>query len=80
MSRRGRRPASRPGSVTTWPGSSPRRSRTGKAEFLQLLVQATALALFYQWGSSVSRERSARVEAKLDVLLRRQGVDPDTLR
>lgn len=53
---------------------------TWQAGFLQLLVQAAALAVFYHWGSSLSRERSARVEAKLDVLLRRQGTDPDTLR
>jgi hypothetical protein len=51
-----------------------------QAEFLQMVVQAAALAVFYHWGSSQSRERNARVEAKLDVLLRRQGIDPDTLR
>ena len=51
-----------------------------QAEFLQLLAQATLLAIFYHWGSAVSRERSARVEAKLDALLLRRGIDPDTLR
>jgi hypothetical protein len=51
-----------------------------QAEFLALVWQVAALAVFYHWGSSQSRERSARVEAKIDVLLRRQGIDPDTLR
>ena len=53
---------------------------TWQAEFFQLLVQAFLLAMFYHWGSAQSRERSARVEAKLDVLLHRHGIDPDTLR
>lgn len=49
-----------------------------QSEFLQLMWQAAGLALFYHWGSSQSREQSDRVEAKLDRLLRRSGVDPDT--
>ena len=51
-----------------------------QAELLGLLWQVTALAIFYHWGSSQSRERSERLEAKLDALLRRRGIDPDTLR
>jgi hypothetical protein len=48
-----------------------------QSEFLQLMWQAAGLALFYHWGSSQSREGDARLEAKLDRLLRRQGMDPD---
>jgi hypothetical protein len=51
-----------------------------QAEFLQLVWQAVGLGCFYHWGSSQSRERTDRLEAKVDALLRRQGVDPDTLR
>lgn len=48
-----------------------------QSEFLQLMWQAAGLALFYHWGSSQSREQSDRTEAKLDRLMRRQGLDPD---
>ncbi len=51
-----------------------------QSEFLQLVWQVFALAVFYHWGSSQSRDGAARLEAKLDVLLRREGIDPDTLR
>jgi hypothetical protein len=48
-----------------------------QSEFLQLCWQAMGLALFYYWGSSQSREEGDRVEAKLDLLLRDRGIDPD---
>lgn len=51
-----------------------------QSEFLQLVWQAAGLAIFYSWGSSQSRESDERIEAKVDALLRRHGVDPDTLR
>lgn len=47
-----------------------------QSEFLQLVWQAAGLALFFFWGSSQSREGNERVEAKLDALLERQGLDP----
>ncbi|WP_449385060.1 DUF6766 family protein [Cellulomonas soli] len=47
-----------------------------QSEFLQLVWQAAGLALFCFWGSSQSREGDARLEAKVDRLLRNQGVDP----
>src|SRR5262245_48086370 len=46
-----------------------------QSEFLQLCWQAAGLALFYYWGSSQSREENDRIEAKLDLLLREQGID-----
>lgn len=51
-----------------------------QSEFLQLVWQAVGLAVFYCWGSSQSREGTDRLEAKVNLLLRRQGIDPDTLR
>jgi hypothetical protein len=50
-----------------------------QSEFLQLVWQAAGLALFYFWGSSQSKESDERMEAKLDRLLKEQGVDPDTV-
>jgi hypothetical protein len=50
-----------------------------QSEFLQLIWQAAGLALFYFWGSSQSRESDERLEAKVDELLRRQGVDPHSV-
>jgi hypothetical protein len=47
-----------------------------QSEFLQLVWQAAGLALFYYWGSSQSRESDERLEAKVDRLLREQGIDP----
>jgi hypothetical protein len=47
-----------------------------QSEFLQLVWQAAGLALFYYWGSSQSRESDERLEAKIDELLRQNGVDP----
>lgn len=51
-----------------------------QSEFLQTAWTVWGLALFYHWGSSQSREQGDRTEAKVDTLLRRQGIDPDTLR
>jgi hypothetical protein len=48
-----------------------------QSEFLQLCWQAAGLALFYYWGSSQSREEGDRIEAKLDLLLKDRGIDPD---
>lgn len=50
-----------------------------QSEFLQLVWQAAGLALLLFWGSSQSREGEERVEAKLDILLRQQGIDPDEI-
>lgn len=50
-----------------------------ESEFLQLMWQCAGLAWFYHWGSSQSREQDDRLEKKVDTLLRRQGIDPDTL-
>lgn len=46
-----------------------------QSEFLQLIWQAVGLAFLFYWGSSQSRESDERVEAKLDLLLERQGLD-----
>lgn len=48
-----------------------------QSEFLQLVWQAAGLALLFYWGSSQSKESDERIEAKLDRLLERQGIDPD---
>jgi len=50
-----------------------------QSEFLQLIWQAAGLALFYYWGSSQSKEGDARIEAKVDALLRERGIDPEEL-
>lgn len=50
-----------------------------QSEFLQLCWQAIGLALFYYWGSSQSREEGDRMEAKLDLLLKERGIDPDVV-
>jgi hypothetical protein len=50
-----------------------------QSEFLQLCWQAMGLALFFYWGSSQSREENDRIEAKLDLLLRDRGIDPDVV-
>jgi hypothetical protein len=50
-----------------------------QSEFLQLCWQAAGLALFYYWGSSQSREEGDRLEAKLDLLLKERGIDPDVV-
>jgi len=47
-----------------------------QSEFLQLVWQAVGLALLLFWGSSQSRESDARIEAKLDRLLRERDIDP----
>jgi hypothetical protein len=51
-----------------------------QSEFLRLVWQAAGLALFYFWGSSQSRESDEVVEAKIDAPLRRQGIDPASVR
>jgi len=51
-----------------------------QSEFLQLVWQAAGLALFYFWGSSQSKEGDERLEAKVDRLLREQGIDPASRR
>lgn len=50
-----------------------------QSEFLQLVWQATGLALLLFWGSSQSRGSEERIEAKLDMILARQGIDPDEI-
>lgn len=51
-----------------------------QSEFLQALWTVFGLAVFYHWGSAQSREQGDRLEAKVDMVLRRHGIDPDTLR
>lgn len=46
-----------------------------QSEFLQLIWQAIGLALLFLWGSSQSRESDERIEAKLDALLAKEGID-----
>jgi len=46
-----------------------------QSEFLQLVWQATGLALLFFWGSSQSKETDERIEAKLDRLLDDRGID-----
>jgi hypothetical protein len=48
-----------------------------QSEFLQAAWTVFGLSVFYHWGSAESREQSDRLEAKLDRLLRRHGMDPD---
>lgn len=47
-----------------------------QSEFLQLVWQAAGLSFLLFWGSSQSKESDERLEAKVDRLLREQGVDP----
>ncbi|WP_069387163.1 DUF6766 family protein [Cellulosimicrobium cellulans] len=72
--------ASEHGSSFTWSEFFPQflssTFENWQSEFLQLVWQATGLALFYYWGSSQSREGDERVESKLDALLRERGIDP----
>ena len=46
-----------------------------QSEFLQLVWQVAGLAFLYYAGSPASRGDDERIEAKLDALLRRQGVE-----
>ncbi len=63
-----------------WPAFLAATFENWQSEFLQAAWTVFGLAVFYQWGSSQSREGDARIEAKVDALLHRQGLDPDTLR
>lgn len=47
-----------------------------QSEFLQLVWQAAGLSFLLFWGSSQSKESDERLEAKVDRLMREQGVDP----
>jgi uncharacterized protein DUF6766/Rho termination factor-like protein len=47
-----------------------------QSEFLQLAAFTIAAAYFVMKGSSESPDSGERVEAKLDALLERQGIDP----
>lgn len=47
-----------------------------QSEFLQVASFAIAATYFVMKGSSESPDSDARVEAKLDALLERQGLDP----
>ena len=62
--------------VQFWPQFLASTLENWQSEFLQLVWQAAGLALFFFWGSSQSKEGDERVEAKLDALLRQQGLDP----
>jgi hypothetical protein len=48
-----------------------------QSEFLQLSAFTIACAYLVYKGSSESSDGAERVEAKLDVLLERSGIDPD---
>lgn len=59
-----------------WPDFLASTFENWQSEFLQLVWQAAGLALLYFWGSSQSREGEQRVEAKVDALLEKNGLDP----
>lgn len=59
-----------------WPAFLSATFENWQSEFLQLVWQAAGLAIFFFWGSSQSGEGNERLEAKVDRLLREQGVDP----
>lgn len=63
-----------------WPQFLSSTMENWQSEFLQLFWQAAGLAFLFFWGSSQSRESDDRMEAKLDRLLREQGVDPASVR
>lgn len=62
-----------------WPQFLASTFENWQSEFLQLIWQAAGLALFYYWGSSQSREGDDRLEVKIDMLLRGQGIDPERI-
>jgi hypothetical protein len=59
-----------------WPQFLSSTFENWQSEFLQLIWQAVGLTLLFLWGSSQSKESDERIEAKLDALLEKQGVDP----
>lgn len=58
-----------------WPQFLSSTFENWQSEFLQLVWQAVGLAFLFFWGSSQSRETEERMEAKLDLLLEKQGMD-----
>ena len=62
-----------------WPQFFASTFENWQSEFLQLVWQATGLALLFYWGSSQSKESDERMEAKLDRLLEERGIDPDEI-
>lgn len=58
-----------------WPQFLASTFENWQSEFLQLVWQAVGLAFLFFWGSSQSRETEERMEAKLDLLLERQGMN-----
>ncbi len=58
-----------------WPQFLASTFENWQSEFLQLIWQAVGLAFLFFWGSSQSRETEERMEAKLDLLLEKQGMD-----
>lgn len=58
-----------------WPQFFASTFENWQSEFLQLIWQAVGLAFLFFWGSSQSRETEERMEAKLDLLLEKQGLD-----
>jgi uncharacterized protein DUF6766 len=50
-----------------------------QSEFLQVASFVIATAYFVYKGSAESGDSDQRVEAKLDALLRRQGMDPEEI-
>ncbi len=62
-----------------WPQFLASTFENWQSEFLQLCWQAAGLAFLLFWGSSQSRESGDRLEAKVDVLLRERGLDPDEI-
>jgi len=58
-----------------WPQFLASTFENWQSEFLQLIWQAVGLAFLFFWGSSQSRETEERMEAKLDLLLQREGLN-----
>jgi hypothetical protein len=58
-----------------WPQFFSSTFENWQSEFLQLIWQAVGLTILFLWGSSQSKESDERIEAKLDALLDKQGID-----
>ncbi len=62
-----------------WPQFLSSTFENWQSEFLQLVWQAAGLSFLLFWGSSQSKESDARLEAKVDALLRARGIDPGSV-
>jgi hypothetical protein len=59
-----------------WPRFFATTLENWQSEFMSTTWQVVGLAFFYFWGSAQSKEENARIEAKLDAILRQRGDDP----